>query len=67
MTQLLDVKPHAFLDDIGSTIKSIPVTDIVVEVDLVAIYMKVSIDWEHIDIVLYFLYFFFISKFSSSD
>ena len=45
--------------DIGITIKPIPVSDYVIELDVVAIITNVSNDFSIVVIVLYFLYLFF--------
>ena len=52
--------PHAVAVDIGKANKPIPyVRDNVMELDVVAIITNVSIDFNIVVIVLYFLYFFF--------
>ena len=52
-------KAHAVAVDIGITIKPIPVTLKVSELDVVAIIPNISNDKKSEFIVLYFLYFFF--------
>ena len=51
--------PLAVAVDIGITIKPIPVTDNVKELDVVAIITKVSNDFSTVVIVLHFLKLFF--------
>ena len=58
-TLLLIVKPHAMELDIGITIKSIPVSDSVTEVDVVSIIIYVSNVFTIVVSVSCFLSFFF--------
>ena len=58
-TLLLIVNPHAIDLDIGITIKPTPVSDYVIELDVVAIIIILSCDFIIVDSVLYFLDLFF--------
>ena len=52
-------RPQAIPADIGKTIKPIPVTDKVIEVDVAAMITILSTDSNTVFNVLQFLYFFF--------
>ena len=52
-------KPHAVAVDIGITIKPIPVSYSVIELDVVAIITNVSNDFSIVVIILYFFIFLF--------
>ena len=58
-TLLPNDKPQAIPADIGRTIKPIPVTDRVIEVDVAAMITMLSTDSNTVFRVLYFLYLFF--------
>ena len=58
--------PQAVAVDIRLAIKLIPVRLKVIELDVVAITTNVSNDFSIVDIVFYFLYFFFDLLFLSS-
>ena len=60
MTLLLIDNLYADAVDIGITIKPIPVSDKVIELDVVGIITNVSNDFNIVVSVLYFLYIFFV-------
>ena len=62
-TLLVTVNPHAMPVDIGITIKPVPVTDNLIELDVVAIITIVSKDFNILDNVLYFFIAFLIYYF----
>ena len=51
-------KAHADVVDIGITIKTIPVRDKLIELDVVTIVTEVSNDFDIVVTVLYYLYLF---------